>query len=76
MSLCENLDGQCGASWCNCDEVRKKAKLVRGRRINTEDTQMSHYLKNTAVILADQLGCDESEITPDRRLTTINHRIP
>lgn len=24
MSQCENLDGQCGASWCNCDEVRKK----------------------------------------------------
>lgn len=24
MSQCENLDGQCGASWCNCDEVRKR----------------------------------------------------
>ena len=22
MSACENIDGQCGASWCNCDEKR------------------------------------------------------
>ena len=24
MSRCENLDGQCAKSWCNCDEVRKR----------------------------------------------------
>lgn len=24
MSKCESLDGQCGDSWCNCDEVRKR----------------------------------------------------
>ena len=26
MSECENLDGQCAKSWCNCDEVRRRAK--------------------------------------------------
>lgn len=25
QQACENLDGQCGASWCNCDEARKRA---------------------------------------------------
>jgi hypothetical protein len=25
MSQCEGLDGQCAASWCNCDEVRRRA---------------------------------------------------
>ena len=24
MTECENLDGHCGASWCNCDEIRKR----------------------------------------------------
>ncbi len=24
MSRCENLDGQCAKSWCNCDDVRKR----------------------------------------------------
>lgn len=24
MSRCENLDGQCAKSWCNCDEVRAR----------------------------------------------------
>jgi hypothetical protein len=24
MSRCENLDGQCAQSWCNCDDVRKR----------------------------------------------------
>jgi hypothetical protein len=25
-SACENIDGQCGASWCNCDEKRKEQR--------------------------------------------------
>lgn len=24
MSQCENIDGQCGASWCDCDYQRRK----------------------------------------------------
>lgn len=24
MSKCESLDGQCGKSWCNCDEIRAR----------------------------------------------------
>ena len=26
MSECENLDGRCGGTWCNCDDVRRRAK--------------------------------------------------
>jgi hypothetical protein len=28
MSACENIDGQCGASWCNCDEKRKEQRSL------------------------------------------------
>ena len=27
---CENIDGQCGASWCNCDERRKQKRFAEG----------------------------------------------
>lgn len=27
MSECENIDGQCAASWCDCDYQRRKRKI-------------------------------------------------
>jgi predicted RNase H-like nuclease (RuvC/YqgF family) len=27
MSHCENIDGQCGASWCNCKQQRKETTM-------------------------------------------------
>lgn len=27
---CENLDGHCAASWCNCDQRRKQHRLASG----------------------------------------------
>jgi len=38
MSHCENIDGKCGASWCDCDYQRRKKQAAIDQRL-LENTQ-------------------------------------
>lgn len=55
MSVCENIDGQCGASWCNCDEKRKAnahSPATHGWRTNQRQTNM----KTGIELIRDERG--------------------
>lgn len=55
---CENLDGQCGASWCNCDEVRKakagSARTCKIKRISKDTYILKSYMS------ADRIGIPDT----------------
>lgn len=52
MNKCENLDGQCGKSWCNCDEIRKRQSSIT-LALNQQRQDMIHDLMKGLSRLSD-----------------------
>lgn len=56
MSDCENLDGQCAKSWCNCDDVRRRAKssfAASGGSLAHVNFEITTEKGNNAMVLGD-----------------------
>lgn len=55
MSQCENLDGQCALSWCNCDEVRARQahSLQRDCSLAHVHFEITTSAGNRAIIKGD-----------------------
>ena len=56
MSDCENIDGQCADSWCDCDYQRRKRKssfAASGGSLAHVNFEVTTELGNKALVLGD-----------------------
>lgn len=68
MTACENIDGHCGASWCDCEYQRKKQQSLRSGDLLGV---MVELLKT----LEAQTAADKQELRKRKKAIKINLRL-